>query len=163
MVVAAMAGAALVVATIARNARTGSDSPPPGPSPARAAAPRPAAIVPPVVVEAMASSPRRETALPRVVAASAGGLAVAMAWDGGRDRLYGVGDAVAPGVRLAAIGPDGLWLQRGSRLEHVDGATGNALPAAVQPAPEPDVIMASAGRPHPASSRIERQIAGYRR
>jgi hypothetical protein len=106
----------------------------------------------------------------RVVRTTAAAPFVELAVNGGPATPHGVGDAIAPGVRVARIEADAVWIERAGGRERlaIDDARSSAAslaapmttaPAAAEPAAEPSIVAISPGRANPARPTSDRAIA----
>jgi hypothetical protein len=100
----------------------------------------------------------------RVVRPGRAAAFVVLAVNGGPPAPHAVGDAIAPGVRVARIEPDAVWIERAGGPERIVLPRAEAAP---EPSPQaardepaaPTVIATAAGRAHPARPALDRVIA----
>jgi general secretion pathway protein C len=113
--------------------------------------------------EAAVSAPAPLPARLRLVAldqAARGRVVAVIAVQGAAPGRFGVGDHVAPGVRLVRVMPDGVQLQRGLAIEHLalpPGAPRLASPGVAAPA-EPAPVQRSPDLAAPSSTAVDRAV-----
>lgn len=121
---------------------------------------------PPAAATAEAAAPRAAASVVKLlgIEAAASGRDVALLCvDGGPTLLRAVGDHVAAGIRVAAIGVNTVQLQRGAAVETLV-LQGPPKPRSQRPrVAEPTVIAAPADQPPPNSSAVGRAIERARR